>query len=186
MTDYATELAQLRQFIADMQSGEGRGFAALDSIVFGWQRAFRRLVKLQHVHPTHREAFLGDFKGTGAEHIRKEIGNDLLLIRGLRVIFSPYKGPKQTLYRGEHPSRVKRRTFGVSWSTSRNTAEGFCCGAGLQNSDGGGMLLKTVAPAEAIIYQVGGGEREYLIDRRRLGAVSVVKQFPMQRPAESG
>jgi hypothetical protein len=131
MTDYATELAQLRQFIADMQSGEGRGFAALDSIVFGWQRAFRRLVKLQHVHPTHREAFLGDFKGTGAEHIRKEIGNDLLLIRGLRVIFSPYKGPKQTLYRGEHPSvgvpaGIRRKDFAVVLACKTATAAACC------------------------------------------------------------
>ena len=48
------------------------------------------------------------------------------------------------------------------------------------------MLLRTIAPPEAIVCSLAVlgdeyGEQEYLVDRRRLGRVEVVRRFP-QRP----
>jgi hypothetical protein len=48
--------------------------------------------------------------------------------------------------------------------------------------DGGSVLLKTVAPPDAIVcapalHDESWGESEYLVDRRKLAKVEVIERF---------
>ena len=67
-------------------------------------------------------------------------------------------------------------------------AETFAQG-GVKDCIGGTILLETIAPMEAIVCvpddhvdEVHDGEAEYLVDRRRLGNVAVMKRYPATPP----
>lgn len=114
--------------------------------------------------------------------IRELAGSDAALIDGLRFCLPVYRGCAVTLYRGDSAFNRRRRTYGMSWSSDRSTAEGFARGV-WQAHEGGSVLLKTLAPAEAIFCApalLGDefAEGEYLVDRRRLVRVEVLKRFP--------
>ena len=58
-----------------------------------------------------------------------------------------------------------------------------------QHYQGGSVLLRTRAPAAAIICDTGHinnrhGEDEYIVDRRQLGAVTVLERFAQMSPNE--
>jgi hypothetical protein len=76
---------------------------------------------------------------------------------------------------------VRRRSYGTSWTASKKVALGLAL-SHREMSIGGTVLLKTDAPAEAIIARVPKeadqyGEHEYWVDRRQLRKVKVVKRF---------
>jgi len=48
--------------------------------------------------------------------------------RGLRSLLPRYAGPTLTLYRGDGARNRRRRTYGLSWSTNRDTARGHATG----------------------------------------------------------
>jgi hypothetical protein len=52
------------------------------------------------------------------DHIRCEIGDDPVLIDGLRALLPPYVGDPVRLYRGDSAWNRRRRTYGVSWTTN--------------------------------------------------------------------
>ena len=114
---------------------------------------------------------------------RSEVQDDLALADALRTILPPYTGPAITLYRGETVWNRKRRTYGFSWTAKEEIAHDFSNRLFCRASEGGSALLRTVAPTEAIICAPGlidnrYAEQEYLVDRRRLGAVEVLERYP--------
>jgi hypothetical protein len=82
------------------------------------------------------------------------------------------------------PSVAAARTYGFSWTAKEKIARDFSnrfCRA----SEGGSALSRTVAPMEAIICAPAlidnrYAEQEYLVDRRRLGAVEVLERYPQR------
>jgi hypothetical protein len=70
---------------------------------------------------TFRHSFLNVYLKYG-DHIRQEVGDDLILISALRSLLPRYAGPAMTLYRGEGALNRKRRTYGLAWTSSRDVA----------------------------------------------------------------
>ena len=153
---------------------------------FCWKEAMRRVI---HVEGDLRYDLRLSFYTTWTyhgDHIRQAIDDDLLLIEALRKLLPPYGGSDKTLYRGESMPNRKRRTYGPSWTplqyVARSFAEVFHCYA-----DGGAVLLKARVPKANIIAKLNKGydplqEREYLVDRRDLKDVYVLKAFPQVDP----
>jgi len=155
-----------------------------ERVYFGWRRAMRAIRK----HPCQSEEFrkvlLNDLWLCSGEHIRNETNDDLVLIDALRAMLPRYTGPALTLYRGDGAANRRRRTYGLSWSVSIDTARSFARDT-WQTTQGGSVLLEAHAPTDAIIcapalVNDGYGEEEYIVDRRRLGAVRVIERFPQR------
>jgi hypothetical protein len=109
-----------------------------------------------------------------------------VLADALRVLLPAYAGPGLTLYRGDSCYNRRCRSYGLSWSSERECAASFAQDL-WQTFDGGSVLLCTDAPAMSIIcapHRLGDdyGEAEYLVDRRRLGAVHVLQRYPQKPP----
>jgi hypothetical protein len=147
----------------------------------GWKRVFRRLARSDwKAKPEARRAWLRFYMNSG-DHIRLEVGEDLLLIRALRILLPPYRGRAMTLFRGEGARNRRHRTYGLSWTNRREVAEYHANGYWL-HSIGGSVLLRTLAPPDAIIcapHRLDNryNENEYLVDRRRLDRVTVLQRF---------
>lgn len=87
------------------------------------------------------------------------------------------------LYRGEGAVNRKRRTYGLSWSSTKMLARAFAETSNYRCANGGSVLLATLAAPEAIIcapalISDNYAEQEFIIDRRRLGKVHVEERFP--------
>lgn len=181
----ALERKALAQFVQAVRLGDlpmvVELFGLIDEeIRDGWRRAFLRLAKIDRVTDEMQTCWLRINLKFG-DHIRQEVGNDRLLICVLRVLLPPYRGPAMTLFRGDGALARKHRTYGASWTSDRAVAESHAAGLWRQ-STGGSVLLQTVAPPDAIICAVSSvedryGETEYLVDRRRLGPVTVLRRF---------
>jgi hypothetical protein len=180
------ERSVLSGFVDAVSRGDfseiGKHIEDLDTRVYnGWKRAFRRVAKLNQVEPRMQQAWLDTWINNG-DHIRQETGNDLVLIHALRVLLPPYRGPAMTLYRGESMLNRRRRTYGACWSSDRDVAMAFAEGTMGQYA-GGSVLLQTLAQPDAIIcapahHGDSREEAEYLVDRRRLSAVTVLERYP--------
>jgi hypothetical protein len=169
------------------KSGDADRFCeAVDMIhdysVDGWRLAFKKISKLTDVSPAIQRAFLQVW--VESKSIRLSIGDDLLVIAGLRVLLPNYQGPPEVLlFRGDSLRARHRRIYGMSWTDNIEIAERFASTGLCRGSEGGSVLLETLAPAAAIIsttQSIGDhyNEREFLVDRRRLGRVKVVRRFP--------
>jgi hypothetical protein len=139
------------------------------------------------VHPDLRPSFLRHWEESG-DSLRSTLDDDLLLLDLLRLLLPPYVGPAVELFRGETAWNRRRRTYGQAWSASREAATCFAIHKPRRSSVGGSVLLRTVAPPDAIICapHVLGARRpteaEYIVDRRRLsGGVTVLERFS-ERP----
>ncbi len=142
--------------------------------------AFAAASRLPKVSPTFKRA-LRDFWIANGNSLRGDFpGGDLELMTAFRRLMPTYIGPGVRLYRGDSFINRKRRTYGLAWSASRRVAEAFATGT-WQAHEGGSVLLETDAPPEAIICKFNSSEREYLIDRRKLGPVLVVKRFEQKK-----
>ncbi|ROL66696.1 hypothetical protein BHU25_20775 [Pseudomonas vranovensis] len=114
-------------------------------------------------------------------HIRELVGNDELVIEMLWKWLPPYQGPDLLLYRGENVDRLAEGRIGTAWSPQEKTARMFASG---WNAAGkGGVILETLAPAEAIIAGPSAHskriqEYEYTIDWRKLGSITRKGFFP--------
>src|SRR5262245_51916892 len=153
----------------------------LDNTYLGWRDAFYLLGKEKSISPDMRAGWLRVWTKFG-DDIRSEIQDDRVLIDGLRALLPPYRGPGLTLYRGDSAYNRRRRSYGPSWTSSRDAAEHFATGF-WQSFVGGSVLLQTNAPPDAIVCAPGlhdnrYGEDEYLVDRRRLHAVTALQRYP--------
>ena len=85
-----------------------------------------------------------------------------------------------SLSAGASANERRRRTYGFSWSSDISIARTFALEQ--KGWPGGGVLMQTVAPPEAIICSVGlvGGreEYEYMVDRKFLSRITVLQRFP--------
>jgi hypothetical protein len=147
----------------------------------GWQHAMRATSRLDSVPRRTREVFLRLYIRSG-DHIRQETGDDLVLIKGLRVLLPPYCGTaKLNLYRGQGALEPRKRSYGISWSASREVAESHAQGL-WRHCRGGSVVLQTLAAPDAVISRIGHdedryGEAEYLVDRRRLRRVFILEEY---------
>jgi len=140
--------------------------------------AMRAAARLGGVPIVSQAWFLGRWIEDGE---LRDGSRDLDLLDAMRAMLPPYHGPSQRLYRGEGASNRRRRTYGPSWSLSREIAEDFAKAAAFYYQ--GGVVLEAMVPPEAIIaspHLVSNhfGEDEYLVDRRCLGRVAVIARYP--------
>lgn len=189
----AEERATARRTLANLTAAIsiGDAEAAVTALIEASQlfilpQAIRRIARLHDASDSVREAFLAMWVYRG-DHLRQEAGSDLELIDALRVMLPPYRGPSLTLYRGDGAWNRRRRTYGLSWTTSVEVARGFAAGI-WRNTEGGSVVVRCDAPAEAIICapSLEGSrydEAEFLVDRRRLGRVRLVERYSACRPS---
>jgi hypothetical protein len=84
-------------------------FGAIEGVCFGWKRAFRRAAKLNGLPANVRSAFLRVWVRSG-DHIRSEVNDDLILIRGLRRLLPAYQGARGSQVCRQRPvSHLRRR-----------------------------------------------------------------------------
>jgi hypothetical protein len=115
-------------------------------------------------------------------HIRREVADDVVLLDALRRLLPAYDGPSACLFRGEPWKDYSVQRHGICWSSDREAAEIYARGLNAM-AGGGGVLIETTAPADAIISRaattgVCGWEFEYVVDRRRLGEIRQLACFP--------
>jgi len=190
-------------FIRACQSGDAEAlYQAVDGLnltIDGWRRAMRKVTRhVQSVAPDIQEAFAEVWRGT--KMLPLHVGDNRALCDAIRILLPPYHGPAVRLFRGAGAAERRRQIYGLSWTADPAVAERFA--RERQVMDGGSLVLETMAGPEAIIHQVEypdpftaaeieefkqkhprgevvefHKEREYLIDRRRLGAVGVVTRY---------
>jgi hypothetical protein len=189
-------------FVQAWQSGNVATFyQAVDQInsLDGWKVAMRRFAgKVRSVSPEIQSAF---------HHVWVEskmlpflVNDHRALCNAARVLFPRYQGPAVCLFRGAWAAERRHRIYGMSWSADLTVADRFA--RERQVWDGGSVLLETVAPAKAIISAVDypepftqeeierikrehpdaeisefHDEREYVVDRRHLKAVRVLRRY---------
>jgi hypothetical protein len=182
-------------FVAAVSAGDIEALAAsLDDVEMtcAWRLVVRRCARLTDVSEEMRQAMLRIWTTSG-DHLRGEVRDDLVLKTALRVLLPRYQGPPVTLYRGDSLWNRRRRTYGLSWTSNEEVADGFARGL-WRTMEGGSVVLRTVAEPRAVICVVGleedrYGEAEYLIDRRALKSVGVVRRYdelPMKRALMGG
>lgn len=114
--------------------------------------------------------------------IRELVDDDELLTKMLWTWLPRYTGSQMVLYRGENIDRLERGRIGTAWSDKEDTARMFASGWNAVSK--GGVILETIAPAEAIIAGPSAhsadwlGEREFTVDWRRLNEMKRSCYFP--------
>ncbi len=107
--------------------------------------AIRASARLAVVGREMQDAFLRLWIRHG-DHIRCEAGNDLALIRALRVLLPAYSGPALTLYCGDGAFNRRRRTHGLAWSRSEKVADSYARSNLWRRCEGGSVLLRVASP----------------------------------------
>jgi len=143
--------------------------------------AFATLADMKNFSGKAQKAFLSIWTECG-HHIRREVAHDVVLLDALRRLLPAYDGPKVRLYRGEPWKDFSVQHHGICWSSDRQAATIYARGLNAMPG-GGGVLIETIAPTDAIISQaattgVCGWEFEYVVDRRRLEEIHVLAKFP--------
>jgi hypothetical protein len=178
------ERSVVRDFVEAVRAGNAelcvQAIKALETHM-QFPAAMRAIAKSPCTSDDFRQRLLAIWVSYG-DHLRQEVGNDLVLADGLRAMLPPYTGRAITLYRGESAHNRQRQTYGLSWSATAEVARAFASTGMYRTSAGGSVLLETLAPPEAIIsapvmHNDRYDEQEYLVDRRRLRAVRVLERY---------
>jgi hypothetical protein len=163
------------------RSGNARDVKALDED--GRSKAtFQLLAEIRSFSDEDRAAFHAIWTVRG-HRIRREIGDDFLLLDALWRVLPAYAGESVHLYRGEAWSDFSIRRHGMSWSIDIDIARMFARGRNAL-APGGGVLIESMVPADAIISGPPGGqgvaaeEFEYVVDRRKLTEMRELAKFP--------
>ena len=149
---YASTRRKLaRQFVLASGTNQIENFLdlclAIDSWD-GWEVAFRAIVRSS---TPVRDEIKQCFARVYIEHaagIRITLPDDILFIKACWQLMPTYQGPSMTLYRGESASNRRCRRYGLSWSSSAETARGFADGSlgKARNLDDTVVLKAIVAP----------------------------------------
>src|SRR5262249_16763819 len=116
----------VKAFITALGDGDGtaahNAFGRCHGLCIGGTalRAAARLPSL----PASTRRELVDLVVDNGDIVRGQFGmNDRDLIHGLRALLPQYRGRKPLrLYRGEGAQNVRRRTYGLSWTSSKAVA----------------------------------------------------------------
>lgn len=117
----------------------------------------------------------------GHHFLRELVDDDDLLIDMLWIWLPRYSGGNLVLYRGENIDRFEAGRLGTAWSDLSETAELFA--SGLNAVGKGGIILRTSAPATAIIAGPTDHsahwlrENEFTVDVRKLGNIETLERF---------
>lgn len=182
-------IAKQRQLALDLvdavRASDLKRFAdALDALDYeddAFTRAMREVAKLPRPSAEF-QSYCFDLWLRHGDHLRDLTNGANVLAAGLRVLLPPYTGPTLMIYRGDSWFNRCRRTYGPSWTTSIEVARHFASDTPWRTCVGGSVLLETMAPADAIVCAPGQidnryGEREIVVEPRRLGKVNVVERF---------
>jgi hypothetical protein len=196
LEDRRLERSAIRDFVEGARAGDGhRFFRAVDAfetrVLYGWKKGMRAIAKVDDVPNEFRERFLRVWLVNG-DHIRSEVGDDLIFLDGLRSLLPRYRGSARILFRGDSMYNRQRRTYGPSWTESIEVARQYAERGFWRTFQGGSVLLETEAPPQAIIcapamFDDHYAEQEYVVDRRRLTGIKVVQRFslPKSEPVRS-
>jgi len=146
-----------------------------------WRAAALKMRRLGKPSPKICDNFYTMWVERG-HRIRAHLADDRVLLDVLRVLLPSYSGSSLTLFRGESAARWRKRAYGSAWTSLEECALGFASGLNAVSPEGG-VLLSTMAPVAAVIagpneHSIFLGEYEYVLDRRRLDTVSLLKRFP--------
>lgn len=179
-------------------------FRAVDSLntasFDAWRLAMRRVGKLPAISDAIRAAFLNVW--VESKRLPLRVGNRRVLADALRLLMpGGYAGAPLRLYRGANWQERRRHRYGFSWTQQRETAHGFAehwahmppvayplvAKYGLDPKEiarhwgGGGVVLETVAPAEAVLLvrEKEGyyDEEEVVVDPFSLGPITVAERL---------
>jgi hypothetical protein len=193
-------------FVQACRNSDATGFyEAVDLInaaVGGWTVAMRKFAEtVRSVSPEIKSAFRDVW--IESKMLPLGVGDHRALCDAVRVLLPRYLGPTVRLFRGAGAEERRRRLYGICWSSDIAVADRFA--QQRQSWDGGSVLLETVAPEPAIISAIDypnpltreeirtlkrkypdvhisefHDEREYIVDRRYLNAVTVVRRYLQQ------
>ena len=145
------------------------------------REVFEAVATADHVAAELQAAF--HLQWTVLSHrIREAVNDDVALTRILRRALPPYEGTGLTVYRGEQAQRAADGRIGFNWAVDRKVAEMFAGGL-CTLYPGGGVLLRAIAPADALIsgsspHSTYLGEHELVVDPARLTEVTELARFP--------
>lgn len=131
-----------------------------------------------------KKSFLSAWQ-TNSETLRIEVDDDRILNAALWNLLPLYQGPDMKLYRGETFNNRRRRTYGQCWSSDIEVARCFMRNQANMSMQGG-VLLETMAPANAIIcapclISDERNEYEYVVDRQFLLTVKCLERMPINQ-----
>lgn len=190
MKNLRAERAAVARFVRAVASGDlhalGRALLPLEHCG-QWEAALREIARQPPPSVEVREAFLRIWGKVGDE-LRREVGDDLVLLDGLRALLPPYTGRAAVIYRGESAWAHTHGTYGPAWSLDESVADHHAQKGMCRHHDGGSVVLRTHAPAEAIIAErPGTAEAEVIVDRRKLGRVEEIRRYPhVPHPGQRG
>jgi hypothetical protein len=177
----------------------------LNETVSGWTVAMHAVARrLQSVSPEIQQAFLSVW--VEHKMLPLTVGDHRALCDAARILLPPYHGPAVRLFRGAAAGERRRRIYGLSWTPDMAIAERFARER-QQWDGGSVVLETLAPPAAIICSvdypepftveelkrefpglaqqtiekladsQSFHEEREYVIDRRHLGAVTVASRY---------
>jgi hypothetical protein len=191
---------RVKMLMQAVQDGDSEWFYDnLTADMMPWEMALRALAKLPEIPIDFQQAFRSAWIET--KQLPLKVRSHSLLCKVLRMTFPPYTGPAVRLFRGACFNEHQNRSYSLSWTTDRSTGERFAKDHAFAQC-GGNVLLETLAPTAAIITQIKypepltdaereqllrqypglqihefHDEREFLVDRRNLGTITVAQRF---------
>jgi hypothetical protein len=181
-------MAAARAFANACQSGDYKetiqAMKLLDGIYSNdvWRLAMLKASRLSHVNDEVREAFLHYW--VMSKSIPQNVRHRPILAKAIRVLLprSACTSAVQ-IFRGCSRVERRKRLYGFSWTTSLEVATGF---RDDPRHQGDGIVLRTIAPPEAILLDrdkrndvivIGDqsfDEHEVIVDPYRLDKISVM------------
>jgi hypothetical protein len=170
--------------------------------IAGWPVAMRKFVRdVRAVSPGIQSSF--QLFWTESKTFPGRAGEYRVLRDAVRLLLPKYSGVAVRLFRGTGAAERRRRIYGLSWSAKIEIAQKFALERRVM--PGGSVLLETLAVPEAIISEIDypqpfnkdeirrthpkaefpvefHEEREYIIDRRYLNSVSLVRRYEQSEP----
>lgn len=179
----------------------------IDASVNGWLASMRKVAReVRAVSPQIQSAFQGEW--IERKMLPLLVDDHRALCNATRLLLPKYSGPPVHLFRGAAAAERRRRIYGLSWSADVEAAERFALSYRVM--DGGSVLLETRAAPKAIICKITypkpftqneikkarrehpcleidepvefHGEQEYVVDRRYLKVVKVVRRYAQTFP----
>jgi len=171
----------LKRLVAGATTGDADAFlgaAAQLTWTGGWVDALRALVPLGTVPDAIRSAFQHVWDSSVSQEfgLRRTmtydlLGQDQLLVDGLRLLLPEIAQTPLTLFRVQSLADYRAGRIGVWWDGDRSSALSlWLTTSAAREHDGTAVLLKAEAPPEAI---VSGQPDEFgvVVDPRRLASV---------------